>query len=117
MEAAGPQRTSRWPTCVGLVEGRALVRVIWRFPVAQPITDAYEDWETGGAPGVAWYSSQKEHLPCWLSEIDGPGAFNRQSRNWNAKNAYNHFQRPAGLLWLAEALGEGPDKLTGRRLL
>ena len=68
-------------------------------------------WETGGLPDEAWDSSQKEHLTGWLSEIDGPGAYDRQSRNWTAKDAYNHFQCPAGLLWLAEALGERPGTL------
>jgi len=85
--------------------------VIKRLPAAQPITDAYEIEMYGPGPYDVWYSSQKEHLVGWLSEIDGPGYYNRQSRDWKAKDSYTHFQCAEGLLWLAEALGENPVTL------
>ena len=85
------------------------MRVIRRLPVAQPITDAYESSIGGRGARKVWYRSQKEHLCGWFAEISGPGAYNRQSRNWDVKAAYNHFQCTAGLLWLAEALGEDPN--------
>lgn len=86
-----------------------MVRVIQRLPVAQPITDAYQATGPLGVPKpTSGWTNQKEHLLGWFSEISGPGAYNRQSRTWDAKAAYNHFQCAPGLLWLAEALGEEP---------
>jgi hypothetical protein len=91
------------------VRGLELVSVIRRLPVAQPITDSYQATSPLGVakPSDVW-TNQKEHLIGWFSEISGPGAYDRQSRTWDAKAAYNHFQCAPGLLWLAEALGEDP---------
>lgn len=76
--------------------------VILRLPTAQPITDDYES----GATRSVWYSSQQEHLAGWLSEYNGPGAYNRANPSTSSKHFYNHFRCAAGLVWLAEALGE-----------
>lgn len=95
------------------VQGIDLVRVIQRLPVEQPITDAYEaTGPMGVATPASGWTNQKEHLLGWFSEISGPGAYDRQSRTWDAKAAYNHFQCAPGLLWLAEALGEEPSRVT-----
>lgn len=95
------------------MQGREVVRAIRRLPVEQAITDAYEATGPLGVakPSSGW-TNQKEHLIGWFSEISGPGAYNRQSRTWTAKEAYNHFQCAPGLLWLAEALGEDPATIT-----
>lgn len=92
----------------GVVEGAELASTLERLPVRQPITDACQGTNPmGAAPGSNW-RNQREHLVNWLREITGPGAYNRKSRNWDAKAAYNHFQCAPALLWLAEALGEDP---------
>ena len=70
------------------------------------ISDAYED---EFLPGDHWWSSQREHLIGWFSQLAGPGAYDRKSKNLGAKHGYNHFQCAPGLLWLAEALGEDPS--------
>ncbi len=92
------------------MEGRELARIIRRLPIEQPITDAYQSTQPMGAsrPGGP-FRDQREHLVGWLSEISGPGAYNRQATNGDATAAYNHFQCAPGLLWLAEALGEDSD--------
>ncbi|WP_238419491.1 hypothetical protein [Gordonia sp. 'Campus'] len=76
--------------------------LILRLPTAQPITDAYES----DATARVWYSSQQEHLAGWLSEYNGPGAYNRANPSTSSKHFYNHFRCAPGLVWLAEALGE-----------
>ncbi|WP_146194843.1 hypothetical protein [Gordonia paraffinivorans] len=80
--------------------------IILKLPTAQPITDAFE----AGATDNVSYSSQQEHLAGWLEEYNGPGAYNRANPTTSSKHFYNHFRCAAGLVWLAEALGE--DKAT-----
>jgi len=44
-------------------------------------------WSANGV----WYTSQKEHWLGWLSEYNGPGAYDRKIwRGRSAKFAYNH---------------------------
>lgn len=92
------------------MQGAELAKIIERLPVQQPVTDAYQAENPIGTPrpGKNW-RNQREHLVGWLRELSGPGAYGRQSRAWDAKAAYNHFQCAPGLLWLGEALGEDPD--------
>lgn len=87
---------------------RALRMVLGELPASCPIADAYEQRFRAGPGRRPWYRHQKEHLLGWLGEYEGPGAYNRTSRNLDAKHAYNHFQCPPGLIWMAEALGEDP---------
>jgi hypothetical protein len=68
-----------------------------------PISD---DYEQKYLPGPAWWSSQQEHVTRWLDELDGPGAYDRKTRELGARHGYNHFACAPGLLWIAEALGE-----------
>lgn len=77
------------------------------LPEHLPISDAYTS--TCG-PNV-WYSSQRQHLQSWFSELSGAGAYGRSSRGLTAKHGYNHLQCAQGLLWLAEALGEDSDRV------
>jgi hypothetical protein len=86
-----------------------LARKIKKCRVTQPITASYERaLEREGiwsAEGV-WYRSQKEHWSGWLSEYNGPGAYNRKTRRGrSAEFVYNHINCPPMLLWLAEAAG------------
>lgn len=92
------------------MQGVELARIIGRLPVQQPVTDAYQAENPVGTPrpGKNW-RNQREHLVGWLRELTGPGAYGRQSRDWDAKAAYSHLQCAPALLWLAEALGEDPD--------
>jgi hypothetical protein len=65
-------------------------------------------WSANGV----WYTSQKEHWLGWLSEYDGPGAYDRKTwRGRSAKYIYNHIQSPSMLIWLAEAIGISKAKL------
>ena len=78
---------------------------------SQPITDALEGRNpvTGyDEPSSVWYSSQKEHVTDWLSEMAGPGAYNRKGSGYGARHFWQYFQCPDGLIWVAEALGEDP---------
>lgn len=95
------------------VNVNALRTLIATCPAAQPLTDAYE----GRHPptGHAWYAHQKEHLLGWLGEYHTAGAYDRQHPREDARSFYNRFQCVAGLLWLAEALGE--DAATLKRAI
>jgi hypothetical protein len=65
-------------------------------------------WSANGV----WYTSQKEHWLGWLSEYDGPGAYDRKTwRGRSAEFVYNHIQSPSMLVWLAEAVGVSKAKL------
>jgi hypothetical protein len=60
-----------------------------------------------GYPGK-WYRTQKVHWMGWLSEYQGPGAYNRKGRNARtAEYAYNHIVDPPMLLWLVTAAKVG----------
>src|SRR5712672_3308305 len=63
-------------------------------------------WSANGV----WYTSQKEHWLGWLSEYDGPGAYDRKtSVVRSAEFAYNHVVCPPMILWLGEASGVKPS--------
>mgnify|MGYP002759337616 CR=1 FL=1 len=79
-----------------------LCSLIRKLPDEQEITDEYESQSSGRA----WYRTQKEHILGWLSEYNGPGAYGRRNPSDSSRAFYNHFRCVAGLLWLAEALGE-----------
>ena len=65
-------------------------------------------WSANGV----WYTSQKEDWLGWLSQSDGPGAYDRKTwRGRSAKFVYNQIQCPPMLLWLAEAVGASKAKL------
>ncbi len=65
-------------------------------------------WRSEGV----WYKSQKEHWLGWLSEYDGPGAYDRKTRQGrSARFVYNHINCPPMLLWLAEAVGVPKGKV------
>jgi hypothetical protein len=52
-----------------------------------------------------WYTTQQEHWLAWLSQYDGPGAYDRKGTNLSASFAYNHIVNPQMLVYLAEAAG------------
>lgn len=88
---------------------KSLRRKISKLRITAPITESYgralitrEIWTDDGV----WYSSQKEHWMGWLSEYDGPGAYDRKTLNGRtAEFVYNHINCPPMLLWLPEAAG------------
>ncbi|USI91691.1 hypothetical protein [Rhodococcus pyridinivorans] len=87
-----------------------LREVISSLPASLPITDEYE---AGNSGKKVWYRSQKEHLQGWLAGYNGPGAYNRKTHTGTARDFYQRFRCVAGLLWLAEALGEDSQMLRG----
>ena len=98
---------------------KSLHRKISKLRVKAPITASYGRalvargvWDDKGV----WYTSQKEHWLGWLSEYDGPGAYNRKS--WKGRSAefvYNHIGCPPMLLWLAEAAGVSKTKVVAAK--
>lgn len=79
-----------------------LREVVRTLSASTPVTDEYE----AGRTGKARHRSQQEHLLGWLAEYNGPGAYRRKTHTGTARDFYQRFRCVAGLLWLAEALGE-----------
>lgn len=92
-----------------------LARLIKSLKPHLPLTDRFERaLERRGrwSRQDAWYASQKEHWLGWLSEYDGPGAFDRKAFGGRtAAFAYNHIVCAPMLLWLAEASGVPEDDI------
>lgn len=83
-----------------------LRRIVATLPSSCPIADEFEcEWRTT-LDHEPWWRDQRQHLLGWLSDYDGPGAYDRQGRRLDAKHVYTHFQCASGLIWLAGALGE-----------
>lgn len=59
------------------------------------------------------YSSEKAHMCLWFGSqtTKGGGSYTRNSPNSSAKTTYNRLLCPGGMLWIAEVLGEEPEKL------
>ena len=58
------------------------------------------------------YSDQKNHWIGWLSDQDGPGAYNRKNfKNRTARIVYNQLACPPMLFWLCEKSGVQRQKL------
>ena len=104
-------RTTAGSNSARSMSATGLRRVIGGLATAQPLTDAYESATESGEPRTVWYRSQKEHLEGWLERYDGPGAYGRRNPGQDARFFYNHFKCAPGLMWLAEALGENPDRM------
>lgn len=86
-----------------------LRRIVQELDARQPITDEYE--ARTAHLGRNANGNQKGHLDGWLSQYDGPGAYDRKNPSSSGRSFYNHFRCAPGLLWLAEALGEDPQVL------
>jgi hypothetical protein len=85
---------------------KALARSLRRLPASAKKTSAFERRLPGPwRKNEVWYSSQKEHWLGWLSEYDGPGAYDRKTNSGrSAEYVYNHIVCAPMLVWLAEAL-------------
>jgi hypothetical protein len=79
-----------------------LIKRIKALPARAPHTEALERLLL---KKPRWYANQKEHWLGWLNEYDGPGAYGRIGRNYDAAFAYNHCGCPPMALWLGEASG------------
>lgn len=90
------------------ITARELRNIVQKLPTRQTLTDEYERERCGNQ---SKWKSQREHLDGWLSEYGEPGYYRRQHPGKDAQFFYNHFKCAAGLLWLAEALGEEPARL------
>jgi hypothetical protein len=84
----------------------SLAAALRRLPAAGKKNSAFERRLTGPwRKDEVWYSSQKEHWLGWLSEYDGPGAYDRKTTSGrSAEYIYNHIVCAPMLVWLAEAL-------------
>lgn len=70
-----------------------LLRAIRQLPEDKPVHNPRK-----------WYLTQHEHWIGWLSEYNGPGAYNRMTHaGRDAEFAYNHVVQPEMLVYLAEA--------------
>jgi hypothetical protein len=100
---------------VAIVDGDISVsdlrRVVKQLDTEQPLTDAYEMRTVGRGSGT--YANQRQHLIGWLGEYNSTGYYNRKNPSTSGKTFYNHFRCAAGLVWLAEALGEDQEVLAG----
>lgn len=83
-----------------------LRRLVCSLPERLPATDEFEKVQSG-----KWAGRQKRHLEGWLAQYDQPGFYNRQHPGKDARHFYTHFKCAPGLLWLAEGLGEDPERL------
>jgi hypothetical protein len=103
----------------GKMTPKGLARKIRKLRVTAPITAGYERalialgiWDNHSV----WYKSQKQHWSGWLSQYDGPGAYNRKTwKGRSAEFAYNHVRCPPMLLWLAESVGISRKTLLAAR--
>lgn len=85
------------------IDVMAFARYLSFLEPMPPITKTLDQWGSS-------YPSQKIHVCDWLSHQSmegGKGAYSRAKANCSAKAMYNRFLNPGGLLWIAEALGEG----------
>lgn len=64
---------------------------------------------------LKWYRSQHEHWIGWLSEYEGPGAYNRSGAQRDARFVYNHIVEPKMLLYLAHAAGVSREHVAAAR--
>ena len=98
-------RTVRWDVrCRMDVDATVeeLLAAIRRLPPDDPVIDPKK-----------WYRTQHEHWIGWLEEYEGPGAYGRKRTSpTDARSVYNRVVEPKMLLWLAEAAGVAPDRVT-----
>jgi hypothetical protein len=98
---------------------KTLARKIKRLRIKAPITESYERalikrgvWSKEDV----WYTTQKEHWLGWLSEYDGPGAYDRKTLSGrSAEFVFNHINCPPMLLWLIEAVGLPREQVLAAR--
>lgn len=59
------------------------------------------------------YTSEKAHMCLWFGsqETTGSGNYTRSAPNSSARITYDRLLCPGAMLWIAEVLGEGPDRL------
>ena len=59
------------------------------------------------------YTSEKAHMCLWFGsqETTGSGSYTRSSPNSSSRVTYNRLLCPGGMLWIAEVLGEGQERL------
>ena len=59
------------------------------------------------------YTSEKAHMCLWFrsQETTGSGSYTRSAPNSSARVTYNRLLCPGAMLWIAEVLGETPERL------
>ncbi len=70
------------------------------------ITERLDKW---GSP----YTSEKAHMCLWFmgQTTTGSGSYARNKPNDSVKATYNRLLCPGAMLWIAEVLGEAPERL------
>lgn len=63
--------------------------------------------------GTKSYRHQKAHMIDWFvsQTTTGSGSYTRKEPNTSARVTYNRLLAPGAMLWIADALGEGPERL------
>ncbi|WOJ88322.1 hypothetical protein RZS28_10760 [Methylocapsa polymorpha] len=87
---------------------KELMLLIESLSPSGPVTDSLTEALAARSkrPKKAWYRHQKEHWLGWLSEYDGPGAYDRKVyQGRTADFVYNHIMCPPMILWLGEGVG------------
>ena len=71
-----------------------------------PITSQLDRWRNP-------YTSEKAHMVLWFGsqETKGSGSYTRNKPNNSARTTYNRLLAPGAMLWVAEVMGEAPDRL------
>lgn len=71
-----------------------------------PVTNELDHWRNP-------YTSEKAHMVLWFGsqETKGSGSYTRNAPNSSARTTYNRLLAPGAMLWIAEALGETPERL------
>lgn len=71
-----------------------------------PLTEELDRWGST-------YQSEKAHMFLWFSGQDttGSGSYTRGKPNDSAKVTYNRLLAPGAMLWIAEVMGETPERL------
>ena len=71
-----------------------------------PVTEELDRWGSR-------YTSEKAHMVLWFGNQNttGSGSYTRNKPNTSARTAYNRLLAPGAMLWIAEVLGETPERL------
>ena len=71
-----------------------------------PLTEELDTWG-------CTYQSEKAHMFWWFAsqETNGSESYTRSTPNSSSKITYNRLLAPGAMLWIAEVMGETPERL------
>ncbi len=82
---------------------KELLRAVRRLPSTALQSD---NLSKGG------YETHQDHWIGWLKEYDGPGYYGRSNWNVDARAVYQRLANGRMIVWLSEAAGEDPKRIT-----